>query len=568
MRYGEADRILHLYTPERGRISAIAKGVRKREVALRRAAGAVLPPRPRAARGPLDLMTVTASRRSRPRAAARARRGARRAPRARATRSAGCSTTGDPHPGVYHLLANELALLDADPDARDARQRARLPAEAAARGGLRAAAVGVRDLRRGRAPRRLLRRGGRRGLPACEAGSFPLGAGRARFLVEALGAPARRDARRRPPRRWRRPTGRSARRSSTTRTCGCGRADRANGARCTECAIRARRGRAGAVDNGGREPRPRRRPSLRGDALRVRRGGGGAVAARHALLPGRPRAARGGLRAAHAVPARPRPDRALQGVPPAEAQDAGLRRAGGRPLPHAAHPHARGDAGSRAPSRARCGSTRTWPRRSGSGTTSATRRSGTSARTCSTAACASASGAASATTSTRCGWSSVLERRCNLTEPVRDGILRHSSGAGEPATLEGKIVRLVDRIAYINHDIDDALRAGVLAPRGPARATRSRCSATRAPQRIDTLVHDLVEHSERGRRHRPGRRGRRGDAAAARRSCSSASTSARRRAREHAAHRARAARPVRLVLRAPGASCPSRRAGRDARPTA
>src|SRR5215213_2487859 len=51
----------------------------------------------------------------------------------------------------------------------------------------------------------------------------------------------------------------------------------------------------------------------------------------------------------------------------------------------------------------------------------------------------------------------------NLTEPVRDGILRHSSGAGEPATLEGRIVRLVDRIAYINHDIDDAVRAGVLA---------------------------------------------------------------------------------------------------------
>src|SRR5918999_3907311 len=51
----------------------------------------------------------------------------------------------------------------------------------------------------------------------------------------------------------------------------------------------------------------------------------------------------------------------------------------------------------------------------------------------------------------------------NLTAPVRDGILRHSSGAGEPATLEGKIVRLVDRIAYINHDIDDALRAGVIA---------------------------------------------------------------------------------------------------------
>src|SRR3954449_7075591 len=56
----------------------------------------------------------------------------------------------------------------------------------------------------------------------------------------------------------------------------------------------------------------------------------------------------------------------------------------------------------------------------------------------------------------------VIER-LNLTAPVRDGILRHTSGAGDPATLEGRIVRLVDRIAYINHDIDDALRAGVLA---------------------------------------------------------------------------------------------------------
>ena len=89
---------------------------------------------------------------------------------------------------------------------------------------------------------------------------------------------------------------------------------------------------------------------------------------------------------------------------------------------------------------------------------------------------------------------SVLEG-LNLTAPVRDGILRHSSGAGEPATLEGKIVRLVDRIAYINHDIDDALRAGVLEPAdlpveelailGPTGSTR-----------IDALVHDLVEHSE------------------------------------------------------------------------
>src|SRR3954454_23754878 len=90
---------------------------------------------------------------------------------------------------------------------------------------------------------------------------------------------------------------------------------------------------------------------------------------------------------------------------------------------------------------------------------------------------------------------SVLER-LNLTEPVRDGILRHSSGAGEPATLEGRIVRLVDRIAYINHDIDDAVRADVLTPDDLPAAELAVLGPT-GSARIDTLVHDLVEHSER-----------------------------------------------------------------------
>ena len=83
----------------------------------------------------------------------------------------------------------------------------------------------------------------------------------------------------------------------------------------------------------------------------------------------------------------------------------------------------------------------------------------------------------------------------NLTEPVRDGIVSHSGRAREPASLEGKIVRLMDRVAYINHDIDDALRAGLLAtgdlPAGPIEVLGDTGSA-----RIDTLVHDLVEHSE------------------------------------------------------------------------
>jgi len=84
----------------------------------------------------------------------------------------------------------------------------------------------------------------------------------------------------------------------------------------------------------------------------------------------------------------------------------------------------------------------------------------------------------------------------NLTEPVRDGILGHSGRAQAPHTLEGGIVRLVDRIAYINHDIDDARRAGVLRggdlPQGPIEIL-----GDTGPRRIDTLVHDLVESSER-----------------------------------------------------------------------
>jgi dGTPase len=81
----------------------------------------------------------------------------------------------------------------------------------------------------------------------------------------------------------------------------------------------------------------------------------------------------------------------------------------------------------------------------------------------------------------------------NLTDSVRDGILRHT-GPELPATMEGRIVRVVDRIAYINHDIDDALRAGVLAPEDLPRAEIEALGET-GSERIDTLVRDLVERS-------------------------------------------------------------------------
>ena len=84
----------------------------------------------------------------------------------------------------------------------------------------------------------------------------------------------------------------------------------------------------------------------------------------------------------------------------------------------------------------------------------------------------------------------------NLTAAVRDGIVSHSGRAPEPATLEGKIVRLMDRVAYINHDIDDAVRAGVIAPEHlPARPIE--ILGENGTHRIDMLVHDLVEQSAR-----------------------------------------------------------------------
>ncbi|MGN6189827.1 MAG: deoxyguanosinetriphosphate triphosphohydrolase [Conexibacter sp.] len=84
----------------------------------------------------------------------------------------------------------------------------------------------------------------------------------------------------------------------------------------------------------------------------------------------------------------------------------------------------------------------------------------------------------------------------NLTEPVRDGILGHSGRAPMPRTLEGRIVRLLDRVAYINHDIDDALRAGVLDAADLPREPIAQLGETGAA-RIDALVHDVVEASER-----------------------------------------------------------------------
>jgi DNA repair protein RecO (recombination protein O) len=189
IRYGEADRILHLYTPHRGRLSAIAKGVRKAKSRF----GGRLEPFFRLQtilhEGRSDLLTVT----SVETVAAYPRlreHGASLDVAARCCDAVGrLFATDDPHPGVYALLANELALLDADAavatQANAVAFRLKLLLAAGLAPQLSAcASCGEREHLSGFS-------GAAGGVvcPACEAGSFRLDQAAHDFLVGALGQP-------------------------------------------------------------------------------------------------------------------------------------------------------------------------------------------------------------------------------------------------------------------------------------------------------------------------------------------------------------------------------------------
>lgn len=98
----------------------------------------------------------------------------------------------------------------------------------------------------------------------------------------------------------------------------------------------------------------------------------------------------------------------------------------------------------------------------------------------------------------------VLEKKglgLNLTWEVRDGILHHSKGRDDldldtlgPATPEGQIVRTADRVAYVNHDIDDAIRAGLITEDSLPERTIGLLGETHS-RRIDNMVHDIIESS-------------------------------------------------------------------------
>jgi dGTPase len=81
----------------------------------------------------------------------------------------------------------------------------------------------------------------------------------------------------------------------------------------------------------------------------------------------------------------------------------------------------------------------------------------------------------------------------NLTKEVLDGILTHQT-ASEPMTLEGQVVRLSDKIAYVNHDVDDAIRGGILSEADiPPKFRKILGNSTK--ERLNTITHDVIIHS-------------------------------------------------------------------------
>jgi DNA repair protein RecO (recombination protein O) len=200
LRFGEADRILHVYTPHRGRVSAIAKGVRRAKSRF----GGRLEPFFRVNlvlyEGRSDLLTVTSAETVAPHARLRGD-GAALDAAARACDAVGrLFDTPEPHPAVFHLLANELALLDGDSVQADEAGRLAFRLKLLVAAGLAphlagCAMCGERDHLSGFS-------GAAGGVVcgACEGAAFPLDEAAHTFMVEALGRPLAEAPRGTPPR--------------------------------------------------------------------------------------------------------------------------------------------------------------------------------------------------------------------------------------------------------------------------------------------------------------------------------------------------------------------------------
>jgi DNA repair protein RecO (recombination protein O) len=189
LRYGEADRILHLYTPQRGKVGAIAKGVRR----ARSRFGGRMEPFFRLNlvlhEGRSELLTVTAAETVEGYPRLREDGGALDTAARACDAVSRLFDTSEPHPGVYNLLCNELALLDDEParagHANQLAFRLKLLLAAGLAPQLAAcASCGEREHLSGFS-------GAAGGVvcPACEAGSFPLAQEAHAFLVDAIGRP-------------------------------------------------------------------------------------------------------------------------------------------------------------------------------------------------------------------------------------------------------------------------------------------------------------------------------------------------------------------------------------------
>ncbi len=87
-------------------------------------------------------------------------------------------------------------------------------------------------------------------------------------------------------------------------------------------------------------------------------------------------------------------------------------------------------------------------------------------------------------------------RGLNLTDEVKNGILCHTKGE-DAYTLEGQIIRIADRVAYINHDIDDAIRAGVMMEENIPLELRMKLGMSKG-ERINAMVLNVIENSREG----------------------------------------------------------------------
>ena len=206
------------------------------------------------------------------------------------------------------------------------------------------------------------------------------------------------------------------------------------------------------------------------------------------------------------IPARPRPHRPLDRLPAPGLQDPGVPQPRGRPVPHPPDAFARGRAARRVRSRGRCGSTKTWSRRSRWRTTWATRPSAMPDRTRSTTAWQAHGGFEHNLQSLRVV-DELEQRYPQLRRPepeLRDprghpqallarqcrahrGGGARRRGAALPATapspsLEAQLCNLADEIAYNAHDIDDGVRSGLITHRAAGRGRR--CSIATGARRL------------------------------------------------------------------------------------